>query len=83
MLSYLYLLVILKNNFIYLLAVLSLHCCVGFTLVAERMAYPSRSAWAIIPMASPVAKQTIGHAGFSSCGFWAVEHNLSSCGTQT
>ena len=27
--------------------------------------------------------QALGRAGFSSCGVWALEHRLSSCGTQT
>ena len=26
--------------------------------------------------------RTLGSAGFSSCGSWAPEHRLSSCGTQ-
>ena len=71
MFSYLYLLVILKNNFIYLLALLSLHCCVGFTLVAERRGYSSCSAWATHSDGfSCFEAQALGHAGFSSCGTW-------------
>ena len=30
-----------------------------------------------------VAEQgAVGPAGFSSCGSWALEHRLDSCGTQ-
>ena len=30
-------------------------------------------------VASCCRAQALGHAGFSSCGFWAPEHRLSSC----
>ena len=32
--------------------------------------------------ASPAEASLIGGVGFSSCGSWALEHRLSSCGTQ-
>ena len=32
--------------------------------------------------ASVVAAWALGHTGFSSCGSWALEHRLSSCGAR-
>ena len=45
----------------------SLLWCVGFSL------------WWLLLLRSTGSR----HAGFSSCGSWALEHRLSSCGAQT
>ena len=74
---------------IYLLTVLSLCCCVGFSLaVASRgssllqwigfslqwlLLYTEQRLWGV--QASVVAID-----GFSSCGSWALEHRLTSYG---
>ena len=66
------------NNFIYLfLAVLGLHCCPGFSLVAENRGY------SLAALCGPLS-------GFSYCGTRAlgkrasvpVVHRLSSCSTR-
>ena len=79
------------NSFIYLLAALGLHCCawafsscgewgllfiavlglltVVASLVAEHRALGARAAVVVA-------------SGLSSCGSWALEHRLSSCGAQ-
>ena len=31
-------------------------------------------------VASLVVEQGLGHAGFSSCSSWALEHRINSCG---
>ena len=64
---------ILNYLFIYLsLAVLGLHCCMDFSLVAE-LGPLFIAAWSLlIVVASPVAKQRLRGAGASevvACGF--------------
>ena len=54
------------THFIYVLAVLGFHCCAGFS-----------SPWFLCCTA-----QALGCTGFSSCGFQALEHRLSGCGTR-
>ena len=66
------------------LAVLSLHCCTGFSLVAASGG-PSLVAVRrlLIAVASPFSEHGLqGSTGFSSCGSWALEHKFSSCGPQ-
>ena len=55
---------------------------VGFALVAASGGYSSMrctgfSLWWLLLLWSTGSR----HAGFSSCGSWALEHRLSSCGT--
>ena len=62
---------------------LSLGCCVGFSLVVASRDYSSLqctgfSLWAGFFCCEA---QAPGHVGFSSCGTWALEHRLNSCGT--
>jgi len=69
--------------FIYLFwAVLGLHCCMGFSLVAASRGYLLIAGWGVL---IAVASLVAGHGlqGFSSCGSWTLEHRLSSCGTRT
>ena len=62
------------------MAVLGLHCCAGFSLVAALRL--------LIVVASPVAEHRLqglrasvaAAHGLSSYGFWALEHRLNSCG---
>ena len=58
-----------KNNFIYFLAKLDLHCCMVFSLVVVR--------GLLIAAASLVAEHGLS---FGSCGSQALEHRLNSCG---
>ena len=61
-------------SFIYLfLPRLGLHCCSGFSLVAVNGGFSLR--WLLL-------LQSTGsrHTGFSSCGSWALEHRINSCG---
>ena len=80
-----------KYNFIYLfLALLALHCCSGFSLVAESGVYsPFVMRGLLIVVTSLVGHEFQGTQasvaaahGLSSCGSPALEHRLSSCGTQ-
>ena len=71
-------------NFIYLLlAVLDVHCRAGFSLVAESGGYMLAALQGfVISVASLVVEHPSRSWGFSSCGSWALEHRLSSCGAQ-
>ena len=72
-------------NFLFILAVLGLPCCVAFSLVAAK-AKRGYSLVAVhrllIAVASLLWTQALGHTGFGSCSSWSLEHRLSSCGTQ-
>ena len=72
----------LKTLFIYLaLVVLGLRCYGGYSLVVDSAT--------LIVVASLVAEHglwgmwasTVMGRGLSGCGFWALEHRLSSCGS--
>ena len=68
---------------IYLLTVLSLCCCVGFSLaVASRGS--SLLQWIGFSLQWLLLLWSVGSGvcGLSSCGSWALEHRLSSCGAQ-
>ena len=74
------------------LTLLSLHCCAGFSLVAESGGYSLAVAWGpLIAVASLVVKHRLSGARASivtshrllRCGSWAPEQRLSSYGTQT
>ena len=73
----------LKKLFIYLLAVLGLLRCKGFSLVVVSGGNSSCSV-----RTSPgsgfscCGAQARGHSGFSSCGSWTLEHRLGSCDAQ-
>ena len=69
--------------FCLLLSVLDLHWCMGFSLVV-------RSGVALVAMQASHRSgfscggvQALGYAGFGSCGSWALEHRISSCGACT
>ena len=71
------------------LAVLSLCCCRGFSLVAVSGGYSLAAACRrLIPVASPAAAHGLYDAwasivaacGLSSCGSRALAHRLGSCG---
>ena len=74
--------------FIYLLAVLDLHCCVGFSLVGVSGGLSSCSAWASqfrgfsCCRAQALGTWAIAVAarGLNICGSQALEHRLSGCG---
>ena len=65
------------------MAVLSLHCCTGFSLVAEsRGSSPVAVAQAShCSDFSCCEAWALGYVGFSSCHCWALEHRLNSCDT--
>ena len=75
------------KDFIFLLilylfsAVLGLHCCMDFSLVAAMGATlwlwrAGFSLWRLLSLQSTVSRRL----GFSSCGSRALEHSLSGCG---
>ena len=72
---------ILENVCIFL-AVLGLHCCMGFSLVALHRL--------LITVTSPVAEHglsgtrvsAVAAHGLKSCDSGALEHRLNCCGTQ-
>ena len=65
-----------------LLAVLSLHCSSGFSVVAASGGY----SLAVVGFSLrwPLSSWSTGSrsTGFSSCGACALEHGLSGCGAQ-
>ena len=77
-------LLLLPSIFISLfLAVLGLHCCSVFSSRGERGLLSSRSACTShCHDFSYCTAQALGHVGFSSCGSWALDNRLSSCGSQ-
>ena len=70
------------------LAVIGLHCCTGFSLVMVSGVCSPVVHGPLIAEASPVEEHGLQSTqasvvvihGLSSCGSWAVEHRLSSCG---
>ena len=85
---------IFLNNFIYFnfLAVLRLHCCVGFPLVVVSGRYCLAVVIGLlIAVASPVAEHcskrvqasVVPARGLSSCRSQALKCKLNSCGPQT
>ena len=70
------------------LAVLGLHCCVSFSLVAASGGYSLVVVcWLLIAVTSLVGHRlwgmwasVVAAHGLSSRGFQALEHRLSSCG---
>ena len=77
---------------LYFLAVLGLHCCVGFSLVAASGGYSSCDAGVFL-LRWPFSLWSVGSrvrglqelvaCGLGSCDSWALEHRLSSCGPRT
>ena len=68
--------------FIYL-AVLGLHCCPGFSLAVASggcslAVVPGLLIWWRLLLWNPGSRAL----GLRSCSSWALEHKLSSCGTQ-
>ena len=60
-----------------------LHCCMSFSLVAESQGFSLVAVGRLLCCGfSCCTAQGIGCEGFRSCGSWALEHRLSSCGTQ-
>ena len=64
------------------LVMLSLSCCMGFSLVAATRDCSLLMVCGLLVMvASPVVDPAVFAAcGLSRCGSWAVAHRLSSCG---
>ena len=66
----------LQSFLLLFLAVLSLHCCAGFSLVAVSGGYCLAAAHGFL---TAVASLVMEH---SPEDVWAPEHRLSSCGTR-
>ena len=67
---------------LFFLAVLGLHCWEGFSLVAVQ---GLSLQWLLIAedgLSGTQAPLVAAH-GLSTCGSWALQHRLSSCGKQT
>ena len=60
----------LTRIFFFFLAVLGVHCCAGFSLVAVSRGSPQAAAHSLLVVAA------------SFCSSWALEHRPSGCGTQ-
>ena len=82
---------ILKNKFMHLfLAVLGLCCCSGFSLVVVSGGYSSLqcagfSLWWLLVAEHRVLGAWVSvvvTCVLSSCGSWALEYRLSTCGLQ-
>ena len=77
-------LIFLKNTYLFIFGCVgSLLLCTGFSLVAESGGYSllqcaGFSLWWLLLLRSMGCR----HAGFSSCGVWALECRLNSCGTR-
>ena len=80
-----------KNNFLsFVLAVLCLCCCAGFSLVTVSRGCSSlrctgfslQSRLLLWAQALGVRASVAGARGLRSCGSWALEHRFSVCGTQ-
>ena len=73
----------IKKKLIYFLAVLGLHCCTGFSVVAREGCFLVVS-FSLLWL-SCCGAQAWGHVvaacGLSGLGSWALEHRLNSCGT--
>ena len=65
-------------KFIYFLAVLGLHCCARAFSSCGKWPCVGFSLWWLLLLWNMGSR----HVGFSSCGLWALEHRLSSCGTR-
>ena len=59
-----------------ILAVLRLHCCMSISQVAASRGYSLIVVHRLLLLWSTGFR----HLGFSSCGSWALEHRLTSCG---
>ena len=72
------------NNCIYLfLAVLGLHCCTGFSLVAESWNHPLVVLYRLLAVVASLVACTsvVAALGLSGCSSQPLEHRLSSsCG---
>ena len=64
---------------------LGLHCCAGFSLVAVSggcsLGFSLRWLLLLRSRARGLRASVVAAQGLSSCGFRALEHRLSSCGT--
>ena len=75
--------------FIYLfLALLDLCCCAGFSLVVLSRSFSSMwcaglsSQWLLLLRSIGCQVPAVTARGLSSCDSWALEHRLSSCGSE-
>ena len=83
-----------KWSYLYLLAVLGLRCCSGFSLVTDGGSYSSLWCAAAhfahshccgthsLPWLLFCGARALGLVGVSSCSSPGLEHRLSSCGVQ-
>ena len=69
------------SNYLFL-AVLGLHCCEASSSCGEWGLLFSCSAWLSHCSGFSLQSTSSRRTGFSGCGGQAVEHRLSSCGTQ-
>ena len=70
------------------MALLGIHCCMVFSLVAVNGGYSVAVLWPLIVVASLLVEHglwgtralVVATRGLSSCGFWALGHGLNSYG---
>ena len=68
--------------FVLILAVLCLHCCVNFSLVAESGGYSLFAICRLLIAVASLVEPGLSGTGLSSCGSQALEHRLDNCGTR-
>ena len=56
--------------------------CAGCTLLPGVFSSCSEGSYSLVAWASHCGGCSLGHPGFRSCGSWAPEHRLYSCGAQ-
>ena len=66
-----------------LLAVLGLHCCMGFSLAVVSRPCSSVTVRGLLLWNMGSGASVAAACGLSSCGLQALEHRLNSCGTGT
>ena len=79
----------LKSSY-FSLAVLGLRCCVGSSLVVMsggyspwwRAGFSPQCPLLLLGMGSGARASVVAARGLSSCGSWALEHRLSTCGAR-
>ena len=68
------------------MALLGLHCYMGFSLVAVTGGYSLVVVHGLLIEVAFLVKHglygAVWYAGFSSCSSWLLEHRLNSCGTR-
>ena len=66
----------LNIQFYLFVALLGLHCCVGFSLVVGSRGYSLVVVHGLLFIEASCGAWALRHLGFSSCSSWTLEHRL-------